>query len=160
MWKRWNKNDRWTHRQNPRVQKLFWAVETIKWRVLWRCLKFKHVRINTKFLVNKLFLGILSLYVESKKQNKQIKNKQKSSLIQRTGWWFPEEGVRWGWNWVKGIKRYKLAVLNKPWDVTYGIAMVNNTVFTVLNIWELLREWNLKSSHQRNKPFCSYGDRW
>ena len=30
----------------------------IKWRVLWRWLKFKHVRINTHFLINKLcFVG-------------------------------------------------------------------------------------------------------
>ena len=61
--KQTNKNNsRSTKRhQNWRVQKLFWAVGKmsqwvyfIKWRVLWGWLKFKHVRINTHFFINKL----------------------------------------------------------------------------------------------------------
>ena len=59
------KNSRSTQRhQNKQVQKLFWAVEKtswyvhcIKWRVLWRWLKFKHVRISTQFFINKFYLG-------------------------------------------------------------------------------------------------------
>ena len=54
-----------TRHPNGQVQKLFWAVEKtswkvycIKWRVLWRWVKLKHVRIQTKFLINSgVFLG-------------------------------------------------------------------------------------------------------
>ena len=53
--------------QNHQIQNLFWAVGKkswlvycVKWRVLWRWLKFKHVKINTQFFINKfLFGGIL-----------------------------------------------------------------------------------------------------
>ena len=34
----------------------------IKWRVLWRWLKFKHVRINTQFLINKFWGGPPCMY--------------------------------------------------------------------------------------------------
>ena len=52
--------------QNQWVQKLFGAVEKIsrlvyciKWRVLWRWLKFKHVQINTQLFMNKFqFWGV------------------------------------------------------------------------------------------------------
>ena len=55
------KNGRSTKRhQNWQVQKLFWAVEKpfpqvycIRWRVLWRDPKFKHVKINTQFFISK-----------------------------------------------------------------------------------------------------------
>ena len=65
MWKRWNKNSRSTKRhQNWLIQTLFWAVGKkvliycIKWRVFWRWLKFKCVRINTQFLISKFcFFG-------------------------------------------------------------------------------------------------------
>ena len=58
------KNGRSTKRhQNQRVQRLFgavekmsWQVYCIKWRVLWRWLKFKHVRISTQFLINKFWV--------------------------------------------------------------------------------------------------------
>ena len=58
IWKKWN--EKWQkHKKNQNwwVQKLFWGVEkktqyvySIKWRVLWRWLKFKCVGINTQFL--------------------------------------------------------------------------------------------------------------
>ena len=64
------KNDRNIKRQqNWWVQKLFWVVEKtsrkvycIKSRLLWRWLKFKHVRINTQFFISKFrgYLGPLS----------------------------------------------------------------------------------------------------
>ena len=58
------KNGRSTKRhQNWKVQKLLWAVEKtsrwvccIKWRVLWRWRKFKRVRINAQFFINKLWV--------------------------------------------------------------------------------------------------------
>ena len=55
--------------QNWQVQKLFRAVEKmsqkvydIKWRVLWRWLKFMHVGINIHFLINKFHLWGPLLY--------------------------------------------------------------------------------------------------
>ena len=58
------KNSRSTERhQNQWIQKLLWAVEKmsqrvywIKWRVLWSWLKFKHLRINTQFFINKFWV--------------------------------------------------------------------------------------------------------
>ena len=48
--------------QNRQVQNLFWAVEKsldrykyMNWRVLWRWLKFKHVRIDTQFFIYKFW---------------------------------------------------------------------------------------------------------
>ena len=54
------KNGRRTKRHQNRQAQKTWAVEKksrsvvcIRWRVLWRWVKFKHVRINTQFLINK-----------------------------------------------------------------------------------------------------------
>ena len=34
--------------------------------------------------------------------------------------------------WVKGVKRYKHAVINKSWDVMYSMmTIVNNTVLHI-----------------------------
>ena len=44
--------------------KQFWAVgKNVKWRVLGRWPKFKHVRINTQFFINKFCFGGSPLYI-------------------------------------------------------------------------------------------------
>ena len=57
------KNGRNTKRhQNWWIQKLFWTVEKVsivycmKWRVLWKWLKFKHLWINKQIFVNKFWV--------------------------------------------------------------------------------------------------------
>ena len=65
------KNSRSTKRhQIQQVQKLFWAVEKmsrwvycIKWRALWRWLKYKYVRINTHFFINAFRFGMSPSYI-------------------------------------------------------------------------------------------------
>ena len=69
--KQTNKNGRSTkNHQNQRVQKLFSAVERniplvycITWRVLWRCLKFKHGRLNTQFFINKFWVFLVPPHI-------------------------------------------------------------------------------------------------
>ena len=47
---------------------------------------------------------------------------ENSSWIQRTNHQLPEVGVKVGWvKWVKVVKRYKLPVINKLWNVMYSI---------------------------------------
>ena len=50
-------------------KKMLWQVHCIKWRVLWRWLKFKNLRIHSIFInIFRVFLGSLLLYRKHSQQ--------------------------------------------------------------------------------------------
>ena len=55
-------------------KKMSLKVYCIKWRVLWRWLKFKHVKINTQYFINKFcFLSLLLCFGFCKSQSNVVR---------------------------------------------------------------------------------------